>query len=106
MVQLEARMQRSREPVAKWGPVCSWAALVLALGCGASDIGGGPAHRAPVGDGVGPTLADPAPSSPTGNNAGFGDFGNGAPPASGAGFSGCPTTLSGITRDPAGQLPL
>jgi hypothetical protein len=56
-------------------------------------------------DGVGDILNEDDGARTPGNNPGFDDFGGaaGAPAAMG---SGCTTTLSGVTRDPAGQLPL
>jgi hypothetical protein len=77
-----------------------------ALACSASDEGG--AGRREVGgpnDSVGDILNENGGPGTPGGNPGFDDFGgaDGQPPAMG---SGCATTLSGVTRDPAGQLPL
>src|SRR5688572_21712825 len=81
-------------------------ALLCALACSASDEGGG-GRRTQVGapDSVGDILNENGGPGTSGGNSGFDDFGgaNGPPAAMG---SGCTTTLSGVTRDPAGQLPL
>jgi hypothetical protein len=82
-------------------------ALLFALACSASDEGGS-GRRSQVGaptDTVGDILNESGGPGTPGGNSGFDDFGGAdAPPA--AMGSGCATTLSGVTRDPAGQLPL
>jgi hypothetical protein len=115
MVQLEARVLRFRMPVfravSEGRSVCCFASsLLLSLACGASDIDNNPRSRAPnAAEGIGPTLpgnSNQTPSSAPAPGSGFDDFGTVASPAAGAVGSGCKTTLSGVTRDPAGSLPL
>jgi len=84
--------------------LCS-AAWLGAVGCSSSEIAEPPARGggsdAPVLD---PDRPSNAPSAPV-----LGDLGTGdgiATPAPSAGAGGCRTTLSGVTRDPAGSLPL
>ncbi len=88
--------------------------LICSLAC-SSSINESDARGAGDGaEGVGPIL-DMQPPSSSGNGSGsdgangsgfddFGDNGGATPPP--GGFSGCGTTLSGVTRDPAGRLPL
>jgi hypothetical protein len=81
-------------------------ALIYCTACSASDEGGS-GRRSQVGspESVGNILDGDQPAQTPGGNPGFDDFGgaNGRPPAMG---SGCATTLSGVTWDPAGTLPL
>src|SRR5688572_7960306 len=81
-------------------------ALLCALACSASDEGGG-GRRTQVGapDSVGDILNESGGPGTPGGNSGFDDFGGADSPPVAMG-SGCTTTLSGVTRDPAGQLPL
>jgi hypothetical protein len=83
------------------------AAVSCALACSASDDGGS-GRRSQVGaptDSVGDILNENGGPGSRGGNSGFDDFGGAERPPAAMG-SGCTTTLSGVTRDPAGQLPL
>jgi hypothetical protein len=75
----------------------------LALGCSAGDSSA-PSTRVTADPDALPTLLpDDGNTAPGGSPGGpdFGDIGGGNPSG-----SGCPTTISGIARDPAGRLPL
>jgi hypothetical protein len=90
--------------------------LICTLACSSSidESGARRASAGSIAEGVGPILDAEQPAaagSDTGRNStngsGFDDFGgNGGTPPEPGGFSGCATTLSGVTRDPAGRLPL
>ena len=87
-----------------------WAACFLAAslaGCGAGEEHGiAPVVGAGAGSEAGPVL-DPGRTAPTAQSPAFDDFGGGSAAGSGSGAaSGCTTTLSGTTLDPAGTLPL
>jgi len=86
---------------------CAWSAF--GWGCSTGIDGGtGPDPSVAGTSGVGPILEPDPPASAPGlptPSGGFGDLDPGALPPAPNG-SGCTTTLSGITRDPAGQLPL
>ncbi|HKO89953.1 MAG TPA: hypothetical protein VJU61_02310, partial [Polyangiaceae bacterium] len=79
-----------------------------------SALAGGLACSAGERDEPSVRIVDGPPLLPSGgNNAGapvsdgaFDDFGDVQSSTPGSRGSGCPTTLSGIARDPAGQLPL
>src|SRR5688572_29676041 len=87
--------------------LCAWSAL--GWGCSTGIDGGTSPDPSVSGtSGAGPILdRDPSMSAPglPAPGAGFGDLDTGSLPPAPSG-SGCTTTLSGITRDPAGQLPL
>ena len=88
----------------EWPRVAHGLSLLCALACSASDEGNS-GRRSQVGapdESVGNILDGDDPPG----GSGFDDFGgaNGAPPGGTA--SGCATSISGVTRDPAGQLPL
>ena len=73
-----------------------------AFACSAADDGDDLFSR-----GAGADAAPMLPSGSPGAASGFEDFGDvssGGP--GGPSGSGCPTSVSGVTRDPAGQLPL
>ncbi len=80
-----------------------------ALSCSAASGGNSPSDRvdAPPAGSVPAVPVSDALTPGAGSGSGFEDFGPiGGIPAAGTTGSGCPTTLSGIARDPAGQLPL
>jgi hypothetical protein len=78
------------------------AAFTLALGCSAKDA----ANELESGAGAGNGLA-PVPSATSSTTPIFGGVGGDVPlPGSVPPRSGCTTTLSGVTHDPAGRLPL
>jgi hypothetical protein len=109
MVQLEGWVHPAH--AAKTRTPCVWpfaSSAFLALACGTGDIDDGPARAGPnPAEGVGPSLPAQPPSSAASANPAFDDFGGSSgSAAAGGGSSGCTTTLSGVTRDPAGQLPL
>jgi hypothetical protein len=83
------------------------AALLCTLACSASDEGGGGQRSQVVApnEGVGDILNESGGPGTPGGNPGFDDFGGAATTPRAMG-SGCTTTLSGVTRDPAGLLPL
>lgn len=109
MLPLEARLPLRLAPPRTPYWFASW--LICSLAC-SSSIDEGGARRAGAGngtEGVGPILDEPAsrPGDEPANGSGFDDFGeSGGPAPAPGGFSGCATTLSGVTRDPAGRLPL
>jgi hypothetical protein len=79
-------------------------AFALVLGCSAKDEGSGLEPGVAGGNGVAP-----APSGTSSNMPPiFGGVGSGETPLPGSvpPRSGCTTTLSGVTHDPAGRLPL
>jgi hypothetical protein len=81
-------------------------ASVGSLGC-SSEIDSSESPTMSGASGSRPVLEETPASADMPPNPAFGDFGagvGGAPPS--ASGSGCITTLSGVTRDPAGQLPL
>jgi len=98
---------RSRHGRPKWA-VCFLAASIVAVACGKGEVRDPDPVAAPPSSSAGPVL-DPERMAPPAANPAFDDFGGavGGPVGSGAGSaSGCLTTLSGTTLDPAGTLPL
>jgi hypothetical protein len=82
-------------------------AIALCSFTAACDPGSGsaPPHSVPLATGAGPVASAPA-QSPQSAPA-FNDFGASDPIGTGPSqSSGCKTTVSGVTYDPAGQLPL
>jgi hypothetical protein len=78
------------------------AGLASSLACSAGE-GGKPSAR--IADVLPPVLPGSRTDNPSSPGT-FDDFGDVSSGTSGGTASGCPTTLSGIARDPAGQLPL
>src|SRR5262245_4699149 len=95
-----------RRPRWPHGAGCFLAASLAACGTGEEQ------SAAPVvlpGPGSGGPVLDPGRTAPPASNPAFDDFGGGTGSSVGAGVgaaSGCTTTLSGTTLDPAGALPL
>lgn len=96
--------KRSRHGRPNW-VTCFFAASVVA--CGKGEVRDPDPVGAPP-SGSGAPVLDPERVTPPASNPAFDDFGasSGSPVGSGGTASGCVTTLSGTTLDPAGTLPL